>query len=114
MIGVMARKLRIEGSEGLYHVINRGNYRSWIFETAGARAAFEATLGQSCGSQKRQKVGEMEAGNRSQHETGDLSNKSMVERALVHGSSERDQQRLRQIRARGSKQMQVRQTTAES
>ena len=48
MIGVMARKLRIESSEGLYHVINRGNYRSWIFETAGARTAFEATLGQSC------------------------------------------------------------------
>lgn len=29
---------------GLYHVINRGNYREWIFETEGAKLAFERTL----------------------------------------------------------------------
>ncbi len=29
---------------GLYHVINRGNYREWIFESEGAKQAFERTL----------------------------------------------------------------------
>lgn len=36
----MARKLRIEFAGARYHVINRGNYRSWIFKTSGARASF--------------------------------------------------------------------------
>jgi REP element-mobilizing transposase RayT len=36
----MARKARIEYENAYYHVINRGNYRSWIFETAGARKSF--------------------------------------------------------------------------
>ena len=31
-----------------YHVINRGNYRRWIFETEGAKAAFEACLFEAC------------------------------------------------------------------
>jgi hypothetical protein len=30
----MPRKPRIENSENIYHIINRGNYRSFIFETA--------------------------------------------------------------------------------
>jgi len=28
----MARKLRMEEAGGIYHVINRGNYRRWVFE----------------------------------------------------------------------------------
>jgi len=42
MCGV-ARKLHIEYPGAFYHVINRGNYRSWIFETEGARHAFLLT-----------------------------------------------------------------------
>ena len=44
----MARKLRIEESGGLYHVINRGNYRQWVFREEGAKLAFEATLFEAC------------------------------------------------------------------
>jgi REP element-mobilizing transposase RayT len=44
----MARKARIESSENIYHVINRGNYRSFIFETEGAKAAFEKALFEAC------------------------------------------------------------------
>lgn len=33
---------------GRYHVLNRGNYRRWIFEDEGAKAAFEATLIEAC------------------------------------------------------------------
>jgi hypothetical protein len=40
----MARKLRIEYEGARYHVINRGNYRRDIFETEGAKEAFEETL----------------------------------------------------------------------
>jgi len=40
----MARKTRIEYEGARYHVINRGNYRSWIFESAGARKSFLASL----------------------------------------------------------------------
>jgi REP element-mobilizing transposase RayT len=47
----MARRLRIEYAGAYYHVINRGNYRSWIFETAGARASFLDCLEQVCESQ---------------------------------------------------------------
>jgi len=44
----MARKLRIERNDGDYHVINRGNYRSDIFATEGARQAFVKTLDEAC------------------------------------------------------------------
>ena len=44
----MARKLRLEFPGAIYHVINRGNYRAWIFQTEGARAAFEAGLFDAC------------------------------------------------------------------
>ena len=40
----MARKLRIQFENALYHVINRGNYRRDVFETAGAPKAFIAVL----------------------------------------------------------------------
>jgi putative transposase len=44
----MARKTRIESSDSVYHVINRGNYRSFIFKTEGAKVAFERTLFEAC------------------------------------------------------------------
>lgn len=44
----MARKPRIESSDGLYHVLNRGNYRSYIFKNEGAKEAFEKTLFEAC------------------------------------------------------------------
>lgn len=44
----MARKLRIEEEGGLYHVINRGNYRQWIFAEEGAKHAFEEALWEAC------------------------------------------------------------------
>ena len=40
----MARKLRLEFPGAIYHVINRGNYRADVFQTAGAQAAFETCL----------------------------------------------------------------------
>lgn len=40
----MPRKLRMEQEGGLYHVINRGNYRRDLFETEGAAEAFLRTL----------------------------------------------------------------------
>jgi len=46
----MARKSRIEYAGARYHVINRGNYRSWIFETEGARRSFHECLDEACGS----------------------------------------------------------------
>ncbi len=36
----MARKIRIEYSGAMYRLINRGNYRSWIFETQGGVEVF--------------------------------------------------------------------------
>jgi REP element-mobilizing transposase RayT len=44
----MARKPRIEFSGAIYHVLNRGNYRRDLFETAGAARAFVACLGEAC------------------------------------------------------------------
>lgn len=42
----MPRKLRLEMEGGLYHVINRGNYRANVFGTQGAKQAFEKALGE--------------------------------------------------------------------
>ena len=44
----MARKLRLEFPGACYHVINRGNYRSDIFQLASTKAAFEACLFEAC------------------------------------------------------------------
>ena len=44
----MARKARIEYEGAYYHVINRGNYRSWIFESEGARKSFLECLQLTC------------------------------------------------------------------
>ncbi len=45
----MARKLRLEYEDAIYHVINRGNYRQDVFGTAGAAAAFERCVFEACG-----------------------------------------------------------------
>lgn len=44
----MARKLRLEEDGGIYHVINRGNYRQWIFHEEGTKEAFGKALGECC------------------------------------------------------------------
>jgi putative transposase len=44
----MARKLRLEYPGACYHVINRGNYRAWIFRDEKTRTAFEDCLFQAC------------------------------------------------------------------
>jgi hypothetical protein len=40
----MARKLRLEFPGAIYHGINRGNYRRWIFADANTKLAFERCL----------------------------------------------------------------------
>lgn len=44
----MARPLRMESEGGVYHVLNRGNYRGDIFRTEKAKAAFIKCLGEAC------------------------------------------------------------------
>jgi hypothetical protein len=44
----MPRKLRLEFPGAIYHVINRGNYRAWVFKDEGTKAAFEACLFEAC------------------------------------------------------------------
>ena len=44
----MARKLRLEFPGAIYHVINRGNYRAFVFRSFGARRAFEQCLFEAC------------------------------------------------------------------
>jgi putative transposase len=44
----MPRTARLEYPGACYHVINRGNYRKDIFESEGARGAFERTLFEAC------------------------------------------------------------------
>jgi REP element-mobilizing transposase RayT len=43
----MARKHRIEYEGACYHVINRGNYRTWVFKEEGAKDAFEQCLAEA-------------------------------------------------------------------
>ncbi len=47
--GDMARKLRHEYGGAMYHVINRGNYRAWMFRDEKAKAAFECCVFEACG-----------------------------------------------------------------
>ena len=44
----MARKLRLEFPGAIYHVINRGNDRAFVFKSVGARQAFEDCLFVAC------------------------------------------------------------------
>ena len=45
---LMARGLRIERENGVYHVINRGNYRQDLFINEGAHLSFENCLFEAC------------------------------------------------------------------
>ena len=44
----MARRLRMESEAGVYHVINRGNYRGPIFRSDKTKAAFLKCVGETC------------------------------------------------------------------
>lgn len=44
----MPRPLRLDYEGGLYHVINRGNYRADIFASDGAKRALLTALGETC------------------------------------------------------------------
>ena len=44
----MARSLRIEKEDGVYHIINRGNYRKDVFINEGAHRSFETCLFEAC------------------------------------------------------------------
>ena len=44
----MARKPRLQFAGAIYHVINRGNYRRDVFETAATAQAFEKCLFEAC------------------------------------------------------------------
>ncbi len=44
----MARKIRVEYDGAYYHVLNRGNFRSWIFEDTGTRKSFRKCLREVC------------------------------------------------------------------
>ncbi len=44
----MARKLRVEAEGGIYHVLNRGNYRADVFSSDGTKAAFLKCLAEAC------------------------------------------------------------------
>jgi putative transposase len=44
----MSRKLRLEFPGAIYHMINRGNYRGFVFRSLGARQAFEGCLFEAC------------------------------------------------------------------
>jgi len=44
----MARTLRLEAEGGIYHVLNRGNYRADVFADEGTCEAFLHCLGEAC------------------------------------------------------------------
>lgn len=44
----MPRSLRIERENGVYHIINRGNYRQDLFINEGAHLSFEKCLFEAC------------------------------------------------------------------
>lgn len=44
----MARKLRHEYAGAMYHVINRGNFRAWLFREETTKAAFERYVFEAC------------------------------------------------------------------
>jgi putative transposase len=44
----MARPLRMESEAGVYHVLNRGNYRAAIFRSDQTKAAFLRCLDEAC------------------------------------------------------------------
>jgi len=44
----MVYKLRLDFPEAAYHRINRGNDRTWIFDQARTKSAFEACIFEAC------------------------------------------------------------------
>ena len=46
----MPRSLRFEYADALYHVLNRGNYRNWIFVEEGSKHSFRKCLFEACES----------------------------------------------------------------
>lgn len=44
----MARRLRMESTSGVYHVLNRGNYRLDIFRLEKTKAAFLQCVDEAC------------------------------------------------------------------
>lgn len=44
----MPRPPRFEYPGAIYHVLNRGNYRSWVFADDGAKASFQKCLMEAC------------------------------------------------------------------
>lgn len=44
----MPRSLRLERENGVYHIINRGNYRQDLFVDAGTHESFETCLFEAC------------------------------------------------------------------
>ncbi len=44
----MARPLRLESEDGVYHVLNRGNYRAGLFRAEKTKAAFLKCLDEAC------------------------------------------------------------------
>jgi len=48
-LAAMARPLRMESEAGVYHVLNRGNYRADIFRTEKTRVAFLKCVAEACG-----------------------------------------------------------------
>ena len=44
----MARRLRMESESGVYHVLNRGNYRHALFRSEQAKTAFLKCLWEAC------------------------------------------------------------------
>lgn len=48
----MARETRIEYEGACYHVINRGNYREWVFGEEKTKEAFEICLGEAAEKMK--------------------------------------------------------------
>ena len=84
LLGVMARRIRIQFPGARYHIINRGNYRHDVFTSEGARQAFIRTLGEAAAQSRR--VG-----------LGRSSNLAGSERIQGGGRPDRIEQRLARL-----------------
>ena len=85
----MPRKSRIEYAGARYHVINRDNYRSWIFETEGARKSFHECLSEACVSMSWRLYAWclMEGGDRSASQGTSFKTLSVDRHASAHGDA---------------------------
>ena len=90
----------MESSESVYHVVNRGNHRSFIFKSGG----------QYRGSQA---VGALETGDCEQNESGDLGFEQVAERAVAPGPRAGSEQQLRALPKAARSALPSRQTTEE-